>query len=109
IGRKRAEQALMASEKLWRGMFDNNRAIQLLIDAEDGRIIEANPAAADFYGYPRQMLQEMRIWQINTLSEREVREKTASARSGARFKFHFGHRLRDGTVREVEVFSSPVP
>lgn len=108
VGRKRAELALAESEKLWRGMFDNNRAVQLLIDAEDGKILEANPAAADFYGYPQSMLREMRIWEINTLSEHELREKMASASSGSRFKFHFGHRLRDGTVRDVEVFSSPV-
>ena len=37
-------------DALYRQMFEKNRAVQLLIDPVDGAILDANLAAAEFYG-----------------------------------------------------------
>ncbi|MGH9421511.1 MAG: PAS domain S-box protein, partial [Thermoanaerobaculia bacterium] len=50
------------SERRYRQMFENNRAVQLLIDPASGAILDANMAAADFYGYSIAELRNMRIW-----------------------------------------------
>ena len=65
---KRAEEALRESEARHRQMFEQNRAVKLLIDPSSGAIVEANPAAAAFYGYSLEALGRMKIIDLNTLA-----------------------------------------
>jgi len=100
------QEALIASEERHRSLFENNIAMMLLIDAIDGSIIDANPAACHYYGYDRDELKSMKISQINILPEKEVFRELEKARLQKRIQFHFQHRLKDGSVRDVEVYSS---
>jgi len=79
----------------------------LLIEPGSGRIIEANAAAADFYGYPDAAFEQMAIQQINTFTEEQVAEERLLAQQQGRNYFIFRHRLADGDVRTVEVHSRP--
>lgn len=83
-------------------------AIMLLIDPDHGEIVFANHAAATFYGYPVDTLQTMRMDQINTLSPEAIEREMQLAASEQRNYFLFKHRLADGQVRDVEVYSYPV-
>ncbi len=105
---KRQEQALRENEERYRQMFENNTSIKLLIDPESGAIVDANPAAAVFYGHPLEVLRSMNIKDINSLSAEEVAEEMALAVREARRYFNFRHRIASGEVREVEVHSGPV-
>lgn len=107
IERTRSEEELRLSEERHRYMFDKNRAVKLLIDPASGAILDANPAAADFYGYPRAQLQQMRITDLNTLPPEHVAVEMASAVAEQRSSFLFQHRLASGDIRDVEVYSSP--
>ncbi len=106
--RKRAEATLRESESRYRSLFQDNHAVMWLIDPEDGRIVDANPAAVRYYGWSREQLLTMRISDINTLSPQEIREVLESARSAQRNYFEFRHRLADESVRDVEVISGPI-
>ncbi|GEM_PF-2646082 len=106
--RKAAEQAVRENEALYHEMFLTNTAIKLLIDPDQGVIVDANKAAVDYYGYPRETLIGMPIWTINTASPEEVQQKMEAARQTQRGDFHFRHRLASGVVRDVEVYSGPV-
>lgn len=106
--RKQAEQVLRESEQLFRHMFEDNRAVMFLIDPDTGLIAEANPAAAEFYGYSRDELCGMRIDRINALPFEEVRQKLQQAVGGKHDNFIFPHRLASGEVRTVEVRASSV-
>ncbi len=86
-------------------VFENNYSVMLLIDPADGRIIDANPAAARFYGWPRETLRTMRISEINLLDDAEVRRRMDEARHEKRNTFLFRHRVSDGSVRDVQVQS----
>ncbi|WP_440997328.1 diguanylate cyclase [Arhodomonas sp. SL1] len=88
--------------------FTRNAAPKLLIDPETGEIVDANPAAAGFYGWSVGELTGMRIQQINTLSEPEVRREMAFAEREHRRYFRFRHCIADGSVRDVEVYSGPI-
>ncbi|MDR9426054.1 MAG: EAL domain-containing protein [Marinobacter sp.] len=79
----------------------------LLIEPDSGRIVEANAAAADFYGYPVAAFEQMQIQQINTFTEEQVAEERQLAQQQGRNYFIFRHRLADGEVRTVEVHSRP--
>ena len=100
---------LRESEERYRQMFEANKAVELLIDPDDGRIVDANQAAVNYYGYPREALQSMHISDINTLSPDQVAAEMERARSENRNHFLFKHRHATGEVRDVEVHSGPIP
>ncbi|WP_160162666.1 PAS domain S-box protein [Magnetococcus marinus] len=96
-------------ELRYHGLFANHTAIKLLVDPQnDYRIIDANGAAEQFYGYSRQQLCGLKISQINVLSELEIVHEMANASREGRDYFFFRHRLANGEEREVEVHSGPV-
>jgi diguanylate cyclase (GGDEF)-like protein/PAS domain S-box-containing protein len=97
-----------ASEKLDRQVFEKNRSVQLLIDPENGRIVDANPAACRYYGYNRDELRALRITDINTLPPAEVKQCLTRAEAEPESTFQFRHRLASGELREVEVHTGPV-
>ena len=100
--------ALRESEARYHSLFENSHAVMLLIDPDGGTIITANPAASAFYGWPQEQLQGMRIDQINVLPPAEVAAEMQRAQAQQRNGFEFRHRLADGQVRDVEVFSGPM-
>ncbi len=89
-------------------LFEENQSIILLINHLDGAIVDANPAACRYYGYRRRDIRKMNICQINTLPPEQIQAKLLLAEKELQNQFHFKHRLANGTVRDVLVFSSPV-
>ncbi len=105
---KRTKEELRESEALFRSLFERHAAVQLVIDSESGNIIDANKSAATFYGWTREELKKMRIQDINTLSPEEIKQEMEKVRTNQRIYFEFSHRLANGSIRDVEVFSSKV-
>ncbi len=98
----------LRADPLYRAIFDINTAVKLLIDPTDGRIVDANPAALELYGWPLEALRTMRISEINTLTADEVKAEMDDARTLRRRYFRFRHRTATGAVHAVEVHSGPV-
>jgi PAS domain S-box-containing protein len=92
-------------DKAYQQLFHHSAAIMLLIDPANGRIVDSNEAAIRFYGYPRARLLQLRIWELNQLPEADVRRAMQSISDKVGQRFEFTHRLADGSVRQVEVFS----
>jgi len=103
------EEELHESEERYRCLFENNHAIMLLIDPDNGAIVDANDAASTYYGWSIEELKMRRIDEINTLKREEVFAEMQLALSEKRNYFLFRHRLADGTIRDVEVYSGPIP
>lgn len=101
-------KTLRESEERFRNIFEKSKVIMLLIDPEEGSIIDANMAAAEFYGYSHEQLCSMKIQDINQLSPDEVYKERAVALNESRNYFIFPHRLANNDIRWVEVCSSPV-
>lgn len=106
--RKLAEEELRRSEELFRNLFLHHSAVKLIIDPDTGSIIDANKAAANYYGWPIERLKRMKMQDINTLSPEELRQEMENARTGGCVHFEFRHRRADGSIRDVEVFSSKI-
>lgn len=88
--------------------FDKSSSIMLLLDPENGKILNANKAAAHYYGYTLEQLMQMSVSTINTLPDEHGREERQRALKEERNYFNFKHRLANGEVRDVEVFSTPI-
>lgn len=99
-------ESIQKSESRFRTIFENSLAVMLLIDPATRRIVDANYAAEKFYGWSRQQLSQMTVDQINTLPPDELAAEMEKARSRQRIYFRFKHRLANGTVRDVEIYSS---
>lgn len=101
-------EQLREREARYRSLFRNNHAVMLIVNPEDDRIVDANSAAASYYGWSREQLLAKRITDINTMGHEEVKREMGRAIDEQRKVFHFRHRLADGTIREVEVFAGPI-
>lgn len=88
-------------------IFENHNSVMLLIDSSTGDIVDANDAAAKFYGYSKEELKSMKISDINTLTPDEVKMEMEAAINDQRSYFEFKHQLKDGSIKDVEVYSSP--
>jgi len=102
------EKELRDSEELFRKIFEDHAAIKLIIDPDTENIIDANRAAEIFYGWTKEQLKQMRIQEINTFSPGEVMQSIERAKTNKQNYFEFSHRLADGSIRDVEVFSSSI-
>ncbi|MDD2996756.1 MAG: PAS domain S-box protein [Paludibacter sp.] len=103
-----AVDALATSERKFQRLFDEHAAVKLLIDSETGMIADANKSAADYYGWSKEELCQMSISQINVLSIDEIKEQMQAVTESWRKSFIFKHRHKDGSISDVEVFSSKV-
>ncbi len=103
--RKRSEETLKKSEERFRRLFENP-SIVILLDLDTGSIIDANHAAADFYGWSVEQLKQMRIQQITSASADEVRVNMDKVRTSTQCQFLFRHRRADGSIRDVDVLSN---
>ena len=104
--RERAEAALRENELRFQKIFERHSAVMYLFDPDTERILHANRAVAQFYGYSLTELQEMPISQINQLAPEDLQHAIQLAKMEHQNIFEFRHRLADGQIREVEVHSS---
>ncbi len=105
--RKKWEDALRESEKRYRSLFYNNHAIMLLIDPVTEKIVNANDAACEYYGYTREEITGLKVSDINMLPADQIHLVIQLAQAQERRRFFFKHRLSDGRIRDVEVHTAP--
>ena len=95
-------------EQKFKQLFYEHAAIKLLIDAETGQIFDVNYAASSYYGWSKKEFTQMNISDINTLSLSEIANEMDHAKKTEKVHFEFKHRKADGTIQDVEVFTSYV-
>lgn len=101
-------QVYGSDSKYWiDNFFHHHGSVMLVIEVDSGKIVGANDAAVDFYGYSYDELLHMHIQDVNNLSPEKVREEREAAALQERNYFLFEHRLKDGRIKHVEVYSYP--
>ena len=93
---------LSESEQSYKEQFEYNSAVMLLIDPENGKILAANIAAHNFYGYPNHALLTMNLSEISILQITDALKAMATVQKNSGSIFEFQHRLADGSIRDVE-------
>lgn len=81
--------------------FHDNRAMMLLVDPASGIIVDANRVACNFYGYRRDELLTKRVADLDAPHE----ESEFAIRTS---NLVLRHRLANGEIRDVSVYSGPV-
>ncbi|HDJ33609.1 MAG TPA: hybrid sensor histidine kinase/response regulator [Bacteroidetes bacterium] len=106
--KEQALQRLRESEEKYKSLFSNSHAVMMLVDPEDGGIVDVNPAACNFYGWTHKELTSKKISEINTLTAEEIEKEIKDAVAEKRNHFHFRHRKASGEIRDVEVYTGPI-
>jgi len=106
--RKATEAAREESEERHRQMFLGNASVMFLVDPERAAIVDANPAACAFYGYPLQAFRGKPLRDIDPRPEGEYRAAAERVLADGRGYFLLQHRMANGEIRHVEVHASPL-
>ncbi|SHJ94011.1 sensor domain-containing protein [Tepidibacter formicigenes] len=95
-------------ESFYKSIYNNNHLTMLIIDPDSGYIIDANPAACSFYGYDKNELTNMKITDINVSNDKKVFSYLKKIKNNQKNNFHFKHRLSNGEIKHVRVYSGPI-
>lgn len=103
-----ANKMIRQSEELFRNMFETNKLVMILVNPKNGKIIEANKSALEFYGYEKSKLLSMKLEDI---SAKNIGKKSCEKNCLEVLKEECNpclcsQRISDGSIRFVEVYSS---
>jgi len=100
--RVRAEEALLESRRRLQALFENALDAILLFD-DQGRYVDANPAATDLLGYDRAELLTMTVMQVSPPGYRaQASEALRALAEHGKYSAEYRVLRKDGTVRDAE-------
>jgi len=100
--RKKAEEALHESEDKYRAIFAQAADSIVLIDPENGALVDFNDRAHDSLGYTREELQKLKIPDFEAIESAEkVREHIEKIIRQGGDTFETKHRTKSGKIRDV--------
>ncbi len=107
--RKRAEEALKESERLYRTVIEQATENIFLVDAETRRIVESNSAFQETLGYTEEELRSMTLYDIVAADRKSIDSNIRlileqKQRSVGERKY----RRKDGSLVDVEVSVSTI-
>ena len=105
---KQAEVAFRERELLYRQMFRNTTAVNILIDPADGRIVDASQAAEALYGFENGGLVGRFIPEIDVDGMASVLKHTTAVLEKGALSFNVQHRLGDGNIRKMQVHAGVI-
>jgi PAS domain S-box-containing protein len=110
--RKHAVQALAASERRFRAMFDGGEQLKTLLDL-DGTCLEANRVALDFARIPLsrmrgKVLWETPSWAASSVRVEQLRKACEEAKLGKVVQYQEELDGPDGTLATIEFSIKPI-
>jgi PAS domain S-box-containing protein len=106
---RKIQDALVASEKKYRLLFDNNPLPMWMIDIHTLNIIDVNEAAIEHYGYTRNEFLSMNIRDIRPPEDIARVEAAANQQNSSIRKVGvWTHLKKDGTQIKVEITSHDI-
>lgn len=101
------EEMLLESENRYRILFERAGDAIFILDAEGenaGKIVAANPSAAEMHGYSVDELLTMNIKDLDTPdAARDAPDRISRILNGEWIKAEISHRKKDGAVFPVEI------
>ena len=105
VSQRQAMEQLRESEEIYEKLFKDNVESMILLDPSTGGMVDANHAACDFYGYSREELLRLKIDDLAATSEGNCENRSSYKASSKGTTLAMRHRLSNGEIRHVELFS----
>ena len=102
------QKKLQKSESRYKAIYTSNLAIHIISNPDTQKIVDCNETAEKFYGYSREELLNLHIYNINTMSREDIQKEIENAKALKKNSFYFKHRLANGEIRDVEIYSAPI-
>lgn len=106
--RSKLEESLVEAEQRYHTLFEQSADAIMLIDPDDGRLVDFNTRTCEYLGYSREDLAGMKVADIEAAAPPDdvLRNLQRLAREGGTFETR--HRTRKGEVRDMLIHSRPV-
>ncbi len=103
-----AEQAQEISELRYRRLFETAQDGILILDADTGKIIDANPFLLDLLNYPFESIIGLQLWEIGLFDDIDANKAAFARLQTEEYIRYENHPLRrkDGKVVAVEFVSN---
>ncbi len=105
---KKRTQELNELTKRYTQIFEESKAIKLIIDPINKNIMDANESALTFYGYTKENFLKLSTSDINNLDTEEQDSTVEKVLNAKQNIFHLKHKLSSGEIRDVEIYASPI-
>ena len=105
--RRQTRQAVEDAAGLYRAIIESRNIVKLLVDPDDGHIVDANQAAAEFYGLPREVLRQRDVWDLSTTPRASLLTHFADIKAGRAdlgLERQSYHRRANGDLCQVGVY-----
>jgi len=104
---RRAQEALRESEERYRAIFDQFEGTIMVVDIEDGSLLQANQAFCTHFGIDPDEVTALNVQSIAQLDHTFKDNILGEVMSGRRFTFETTFPLPNGNVMNIEVVASP--
>ncbi len=102
-----SQMALQESEEKFRAIFDHAPIGMVILQEEDGRILDANPASLQMYDYDRQDIRTLKLWDVVVgISPENFQAEWQRLTERHRSRFESTHCGKDGGNLHVLVDAS---
>jgi len=105
---KKLEKSVLESEARYKIFFENNHSPILIINPENGNIIDTNEAACKFYGYSGDTFRTLQIDQIANGFKLENYQNNQNDFQAKTTPQELQHKKSNGEIREVEVYDGSI-
>ncbi len=86
-------KSIISSEEHYRNLFENNHMCMLVINPSTLKIVDANPAACEYYGYKHKAMVSMNVSEINTSPPDEIKLRLTNMIPDQKNYFILKHKL----------------
>lgn len=101
--KKKKEIELAENEVIYRSMFEKNAANLMLIDPDNGNIVDVNSSACEFYGYDKNKLVTMKMSDLYLSNTGKVWKYNMRSLGSLGRKLQTRHKASNGEAKDVEI------
>ena len=104
----KTNRMLAESRKKFQDMFEKHSAVMLLIDPDNGDIVNCNQAAKEYYGFSKTNGVIDNLFHLSTNPNEIVSESLKKSLKKKQTRTISQHKLSGNRIRDVELFSTPI-
>ena len=103
------EDSKIAKEQLYHALFYSNRdsiaIFRINPDGRPGNFIDANRASTELFGYTKQELMSLEIYDLENVPAERMEERMKTILSSGKLDFESSIKTKNGKIRNVEIKS----
>ncbi len=92
------------TDSFYEKLFENSNGIQVIVDGDNGQIVNANKTACGFYEYSKEQIKKLKIYDISKIDDLEemnhIFNQTLEPKNT---EVYLTHKLSNGSIKDSKV------